>query len=123
MLLINKANINTQLITTVSEINAVTSGSTLELFNVFTHVTSVFNLPTDSSIYPTRYNSFVLPTTTFSALTNNIYNYTIKDSTSGITETGILKVIAEELTEEELVDSLYTYITPAETDDDYVVYE
>lgn len=123
MLTINQSDISTRFIVTVSEINTVTSGSTLELFNQFTNVSTTYNLPADTSAYPTRYNEFVFSSSTFSGLSTGTYTYTIKDSTSATTETGLLKVVGDVLTQQELVDDIYTYIQPSSTDDDFIVYE
>lgn len=123
MLVINKSNTSTRFITTLTEVNANTSGSTIELFNSFTNVNSVFALPLDSSAYPTRFNQFDILTNTFSAITEGTYIYTIKDSTSGITETGLLKVVSDVLTQQEEVDSNYTYIATTSSDDDFIVYK
>lgn len=123
MLVINKSSITTKLITTVSEINVVTSGSTIELFNQSTNVTTVFNLPADSSAYPSRCNEFLITTSTFSALTKSIYSYKIKDSNGFTTETGLLKVVDDIRTEQEEVDSNYVYIEPSEEADDFIVYK
>lgn len=122
MLVINQSDITTKFIVTVSEINTITTGSTLELFNQFTNVSTTYNLPADTSAYPTRYNQFVYSSSTFSGLSIGTYTYTIKDTSGGTTETGLLKVVGDVLTPQEQVNDIYTYITPASTDDDFIVY-
>ena len=123
MLVIKKSDTTTRLIITLSEINVVTSGSTLELFNSFTNVSSSFVLPSDSSAYPERFNQFDISTNFFSTLTEGTYTYTIKDSTSGITETGLLKVVSDVLTPQEQVDDTYLYIPSLPSSDDFIVYK
>ncbi len=123
MLVINQSDITTKFIVTVSEINTITTGSTLELFNQFTNVSTTYNLPADTSAYPTRYNEFVYSSSTFSGLSIGTYTYTIKDTSGVTTETGLLKVVGDVLTPQEQVNDIYTYITPSTTDDDFIVYE
>jgi hypothetical protein len=122
MLVIDKSLSGNTLLVTVSEVNDITSGSTLHLFNRYTNVSVVYNLPNDTSEYPKRYNKFELPTLTFSGLSEGTYSYEIKDSLSGITESGVLKVINEKLTPKQKVDDNYIYIPSTSLDDDYIVY-
>lgn len=123
MLIINKSESITKLIVTVSEINVVTTGSTIELFNQYTNVNNSFNLPVDSSNYLERFNQFNLNTSIFSGLTVGTYTYTIKDSTSSCTETGLLKVVDDVLTVQEQIDENFIYIEPSSTDDDFIIYQ
>lgn len=121
MIVINKSNINQSLIFTLSEINSVITGSILYLFDVTTNKDYQYNLPADVSAYPTRFNQFNFVTTAFNSLSAGIYKYTVKDSTSAITETGLVKVVDDVQSSVEEVSSKYTYITPASIDDDYIV--
>lgn len=123
MLVIDKSISATTFIVTVSEVNDITTGSTLNLFNRYTNVEYVFNLPNDSSSYPVRYNKFVMDTNTFSGLSEGVYNFTIEDSTSGVTESGLLKVVDEIYTPEQQVQNNYVFIPSTSADDDYIVYE
>jgi hypothetical protein len=120
---IDLSNSATTFIVTCTEINPVTSGSTLELNNLSTNVSYSFILPDDSSSYTTRYNQFDLPTSTFSGLTEGTYSFQIKDSNEGITEEGLLKVINGIYTPDEEVDNNYVFIPSTDEDDDYIVYE
>jgi len=120
MLIINKGHINTSLIATLSESNPVTTGSTLLLEDQFTNVSTTFALPIDSSPYPSRYNQFDFVTTFFSGLSESTYTYTVKDANGNVTETGLLKVVADVL-DQDLSDE-YVFISPTSPDDDFIVY-
>ncbi len=122
MLVINKSDSTTRFIITITEVNPVTTGSTIDLVNQFNNVNYSFELPSDSSLYPNRYNQFDFSTETFSGLTDATYTYTIKDSNSQTTETGLLKVVSDVKTSQEQVDDRYIYIPSIPTDDDFIVY-
>jgi ubiquitin C-terminal hydrolase len=123
MLIINKSEPQTKLITTCSEINPVTTGSTLEVFNLASNVTNTYSLPNDTSEYPERYNLFEVATSTFSGLTQGHYKFKIKDSQSATTESGLLRVITEIQTPDEKIESEFVFIKSNETEDDYIIYE
>lgn len=120
MLVINKSDSTTKLIVTVAEINPVTSGSTLELTNQESNVTTTYQLPDDSSMYPERYNLFELPTDSFSGCSIGIYTYKVMDESGSTTETGLLKVVEQGTPE--LQDD-YVFIQPQDADDDFIVYQ
>lgn len=122
MLVLNKNAPTIKLILTVYEINTVTTGSTLWLFDPYSNKTFSYQLPVDSSLYPERFNQFIVSGSTFSGLTIGSYNYSIKDGAGNVTETGMLKVTDNDYTVAETVAAEYVYITNGETDDDFIVY-
>lgn len=122
-LIVNKTATYTRFIVTQYESNAVTTGSTIELFNRATNVNYTYALPADSSAYPSRYQEYILPTTTFSALTEGVYSFNILDGSGNGTESGLLKVIPEIFTQQGKVNSRYIYIPTSATDDDFIVYQ
>ena len=117
---LNLSDTQMTFISTSFEVNPVTSGSTLVIFNKYTNVQYEYELPNDSSPYPDRYNEFIVETSVFSGLTPGQYTFKIKDSINNVTETGMLKVIKESLTPENGND--FIYIQQTENDDDYLVY-
>jgi hypothetical protein len=109
----------TKILVTVSEINPITTGSTLTLVNTATNAETSYNLPNDSSQHPERYNLFELETTQFSGLTESRYAYTIKDSETNITEIGTAQVISGITTpQQDLVDN---YVFIDSNDDNYII--
>lgn len=122
-LLIDKSKNNTRLILTATESYSGFTGAILQAFNEATNVELEISLPDDSSAYPDRYNEFNIPTSTLSGLTVGTYSYTIKSNEAIDIEHGILKVVDEALTPQGEVDSTYTFITPDDTADDFIVYQ
>jgi len=108
-------------IVTCSEINPITTGSTIYLVNQYSNTTNTYNLPDDSSPYPDRYNQFILPTSTFSGLTDGTYTFIIFDSGGNVTERGLLKVIDLKETTEQEIDNQYIFIASDSTDDEFIV--
>lgn len=121
MLIINKSASTAQLLVTTSEISTTSTGSTLNVFSTASNVTSSFNLPTDTSPYPDRYNKYSMPITAFSGLTTGRYNYTITNG-GVVTESGVMDVIDNLQTEEQKVESNYVFINDT-TDDTYIIYQ
>lgn len=116
--MLNKAETSTKWVVTTYEMNPNTTGSTIELFNVATNVTSSHALPADSSPYPARYQEYQITTADYSGLTAGVYSYVIRDATSGTTETGLLRVVDNSLSPSDN----YVFITGSTTDDDYIEY-
>jgi len=122
-LILNKAKTTTRFITTLSEENVITTGSTIDFFNLSTNVTTIFTLPSDTSLYPSRYNEFLFATSALTTtLTEGTYRYTIKDSASATTETGLMKVIGDSYSLQQEVDNQFIYIPAISTDEEFVVY-
>lgn len=115
-LTLNKGEVQAKWVVTAYEMNPITTGSTIELFNVATNVSSTYALPADISPYPARYQEYQITTADYSGLTAGVYSYVLRDSGSGTTETGLLRVIDNDLAP--MAD--YVYIQGADTDDDYI---
>lgn len=95
----------------------------IQLDSDTTNKTYTFNLGSDVSSFPDRYNRFDLSVATFSSIEDGLYNYSITENIytptqSNIVEVGMLKVLPLFNPESE-----YIYHTPNATDDDYVVYK
>ena len=123
MLVIDKSQPNTRFIVTLTDVNPITSGSTINLFNLATNVDTTYDLPFDGSLYPNRYNQFDFSTSTFSALTEGYYTYAINDVSGGTTELGMLKVDDIVQSIEEDIKAVYFIPTGSTTQDDYIVYQ
>lgn len=124
MLIVDKSQTNTKFICTLYEMNPVTTGSTLEVYNTFDNTTFQFTLPADTSLYPDRYNEFIFSTTTFSGLSEGQYTYTIKDASGNTTEVGCMVVDNVIQSTQDDVDDWYVIHANINqsTDDDYIVY-
>ena len=120
-ILIDKSQPSTRVIVTVSEVNPVTTGSTLVIINTYTNHQSEIALPVDGSPYPNRYNDFTISASTYSGLSEGSYSYKILDSTSATTETGLLRVVSSVQTIDERVED--TYIIPDNDGIEYITYE
>ena len=114
---------NTSFVFTISENNPdiVTSGLTLNLKNLFDNTDSQISLPDDSSEYPSRYNKYVLPISTFSGYSEGKYEYKIEVS-GRIIETGILNITSYTGSSSTEWTSNYQSLPTTEADDDYIVY-
>ena len=117
-MIIDKTQTTHQLLVTVSEVNSITSGCTLSLFNQASNTTTLISLPQDSSTYPDRINKYELPTSAFTS--TGVFTYTIKDISGNTTQTGVLKVVDE--TQEEENNNGYVIPSFDETDDDILIY-
>lgn len=95
----------------------------IRLDSDFTNKTYTFDLGTNVSLFPERFDKFDLSVSTFNSLEDGLYNYSISEyiynpTQSNIVEVGLFKVLPLKL-----VGQDYIYNTPGDTDDDYVVYK
>jgi hypothetical protein len=117
MLLVDKQNVEQRLIVTVSENTKVTTPSySMLVHSDFTNETFNIDLPDSTSLYPDRYDEFLINTTEFESLQPGHYSYTITEQTDGVVEKGVLMVI-------DTIPDQFSFIEGDETADDYMVYD
>ena len=140
MITINKELPDNILIVTVSDVNtAINPAYQLVIESDFTNKSYSFDLPANTSPYPSRYDEFVLAMAAYAeedyseedymvdgmgSCESGLYNYKIiETTTSKICEVGLLKIVESIKTEQQELNDTYTVIEPEATDDDYIVYE
>lgn len=122
-LLVDKSLSTVRLILTATESLNEFGDVELRLVNEATNVGHVISLHEDISLFPDRYNEFNEPIEAFSGLSVGVYTYQLYSSENQILETGLLRVVDSIQTPQEEMASTYTYITPADTDDDFIIYQ
>ncbi len=117
MLLIDKTQLQSRLIVTVSENTTVVDPVyILILFSEYTNKTFTYPLPANTSAFTDRYDEFYITLN----VDPGVYTYTINELTDGIVEQGLCKVI--DATSEDYNEGIIS-ITPPETQDDLIFYK
>ncbi len=118
MLLLDKTKETNEIVVTIIEnLNTYTPSLGLVLYSPESKVTHEIALGENQSLFPERYDSFIIPKADFIDFNDGYYIYQIYHDTDLLLETGYLKIISDKKTVE------YVAIKPQETDDDFIVYQ
>lgn len=119
MLVIDKKARTVRFILTLSEKVESFDNVQMEIVSPYSNTALAIGLTTNISTYPTRYDEFQFPISTFESLKGGKHLYNVKDGSEFI-ERGVLMVLDNENT---VAQSEYISIEPDESDDDYLVLE
>ena len=121
MLLINKQLQSTRFIVTSTAIVNLSAVATLVLYNNFDKKTATYLMTNNTSLFQERYNEFVFNTSIFIDLPVGFYRYKIVDG-DDVKSFGVLKVVDNTNSVDDVIDTMYLTVTPTETDDDIITY-
>lgn len=134
MIIVNKGLDEARLIVTVTEkATGAGNGYRLAIYSPFTKKDYSILIPENTSLFQSRYDEFIIPIIQFQDMEPGVYNYTIYEYSWFETiengfdvtdlEKGVLKIVDNDKTEEQKITDQYDFIEPADTDDDFIVYE